>query len=98
MNYQELIKQTALDDDRFVVMTAENRAVIRDLPAVLGPRFIDTGITEQNMIGMAAGLALRGRIPVCHALATFLIFRAFEIFRPRVWISPFSRLFMKLVC
>jgi len=87
MNYQELMKQTALADERFVVMTAENRAVIRDLPAVLGPRFIDTGITEQNMIGMAAGLALRGRIPVCHALATFLIYRAYEFVRTDVGIG-----------
>jgi transketolase len=87
MNYQELIKQTALADDRFVVMTAENRAVIRDLPAVLGHRFIDTGITEQTMIGMAAGLALRGRIPVCHALATFLIYRAYEFVRTDVGIA-----------
>src|ERR1700722_14833058 len=87
MNYQELIKQTALDDDRFVVMTAENRAVIRDLPPILGNRFIDTGITEQSMIGMAAGLALRGRIPICHALATFLIYRAFEFVRTDVGIG-----------
>lgn len=87
MNYQELIKQTALADERFVVMTAENRAVIRDLPPVLGNRFIDVGITEQNMIGMAAGLALRGRIPVCHALATFLIYRAFEFVRTDVGIA-----------
>ncbi len=87
MNYQELIKQTALADERYVVMTAENRAVIRDLPAVLGARFIDTGITEQNMIGMAAGLALRGRIPVCHALATFLIYRAYEFVRTDVGIG-----------
>lgn len=87
MNYQELIKQTALADERYVVMTAENRAVIRDLPAVLGNRFIDTGITEQNMIGMAAGLALRGRIPICHALATFLIYRAFEFVRTDVGIG-----------
>jgi transketolase len=87
MSYQELIKQTALADERYVVMTAENRAVIRDLPAVLGNRFIDTGITEQNMIGMAAGLALRGRIPICHALATFLIYRAFEFVRTDIGIG-----------
>ncbi len=87
MNYQELIKKTALANERYVIMTAENRAVIRDLPAVLGPRFIDTGITEQTMIGMAAGLALRGRIPVCHALATFLTYRAYEFIRTDVGIA-----------
>ena len=32
-------------------------------------RFIDVGICEQTMIGAAAGLALRGRVPVVHALA-----------------------------
>ncbi|MFN0014463.1 MAG: transketolase family protein [Saprospiraceae bacterium] len=87
MNYQELIKQTALADERIVVMTAENRAVVRDLPPILGPRFIDVGIAEQTMIGTAAGLALRGRIPICHALAPFLIYRAYEFVRTDVGIA-----------
>jgi transketolase len=67
-------------------MTAENRAAIRGLPAKIGDRFVDVGIAEQTMIGMAAGLALRGRIPVCHALATFLTLRAFEFIRTDVGI------------
>lgn len=87
MNYQELIKQTALADERIVVMTAENRAVVRELPPALGPRFIDVGIAEQTMIGAAAGLALRGRIPICHALAPFLIYRAYEFVRTDVGIA-----------
>jgi transketolase len=70
-----------------VVMTAENRAAIRNLPAALGPRFIDVGICEQTMIGAAAGLALRGRTPVVHALATFLVMRAFEFIRTDVGIA-----------
>ncbi len=81
MTYEELLKQTALNDERFIVMTAENRALVRTLPAVLKGRFIDTGITEQTMIGAAAGLALRGRIPVVHALSSFLTMRAFEFIR-----------------
>ena len=87
MNYETLIKETALADERFVVMTAENRAVIRSLPPILGDRFIDTGITEQCMVGMAAGLALRGRIPIIHALSTFLSMRAFEFIRTDVGIA-----------
>ncbi|HVS94686.1 MAG TPA: transketolase C-terminal domain-containing protein [Mucilaginibacter sp.] len=81
MTYEELLTETALGDDRFIVMTAENRALIRNLPGKLGKRFIDTGITEQTMIGAASGLALRGRIPVVHALASFLTMRAFEFVR-----------------
>jgi transketolase len=85
--YEELLKNTALNDERFVVMTAENRALVRNLPQALGKRFIDTGITEQTMIGAAAGLALRGRIPVVHALSAFLSMRAFEFIRTDVGIA-----------
>ncbi|MGY6216720.1 transketolase family protein [Methylolobus aquaticus] len=74
-------------DDRFIVMTAENRAAIRGLPPVAGPRFIDVGICEQTLIGAAAGLALRGRVPIVHALATFLTMRAFEFIRTDVGIA-----------
>lgn len=81
MSYEELLTELALADERFIVMTAENRALIRKLPQLMGSRFIDTGITEQTMIGAAAGLALRGRIPVVHALASFLSMRAFEFVR-----------------
>lgn len=81
MSYEELLTQTAQANEQIVVMTAENRALVRNLPGILGKRFIDTGITEQTMIGAAAGLALRGRIPVVHALAAFLTMRAFEFIR-----------------
>ena len=87
MTYEELLTETALADERIVVMTAENRALVRNIPKALGNRFIDTGITEQTMIGMAAGLALRGRRPIVHALAPFLTMRAFEFIRTDVGIA-----------
>jgi len=87
MTYEELLTETALKDERFIVMTAENRALVRNMPKTLGHRFVDTGITEQTMVGMAAGLALRGRIPVIHALAPFLTMRAFEFIRTDVGIA-----------
>src|ERR1700756_3468647 len=87
MTYEELLTQISLTDERVVVMTAENRALVRNLPGLLGKRFIDTGITEQTMIGAAAGLSLRSRIPVVHALATFLTLRAFEFIRTDVGIA-----------
>jgi transketolase len=87
MTYEELLASTAASDERIVVLTAENRAAIRNLPARLGNRFIDVGIAEQTMVGAAAGLALRGRIPLVHALATFLTLRAFEFIRTDVGIG-----------
>lgn len=87
LTYEAKLAELSLSDDRIVVMTAENRAAIRGLPEVLGRRFLDTGITEQTMVGAAAGLALRGRVPVCHALAVFLTMRAFEFVRTDVGIG-----------
>jgi len=87
MTYEETLFQLACNDERIVVLTAENRAAIRNLPARLGNRFIDVGIAEQTMVGAATGLALRGRLPVVHALATFLTLRAFEFIRTDVGIS-----------
>ena len=86
-SYAHTLEQIALHDERIMVLTAENRAALRDLPAVLGKRFVDVGIAEQAMVGMAAGLALRGRVPICHALAAFLTMRAFEFIRTDVGIA-----------
>jgi transketolase len=44
------------------------------------------GIAEQTLIGMSAGLALRGRIPIVHSLASFLTMRAFEFVRTDIGI------------
>jgi len=87
LTYEELLKELVEKDERYMILTAENRAAIRNLPDQIGDRFIDTGITEQTMIGVSAGLALRGRIPVAHALASFLTMRAFEFIRTDVGIA-----------
>jgi transketolase len=86
-NYEDILYDLISADERVMVLTAENRASIRNLPPKIQANFIDTGITEQTMIGVSAGLALRGRIPVAHALATFLTMRAFEFIRTDVGIG-----------
>lgn len=86
MTYEEKLLELATIDERIIVMTAENRAAIRNLPAKLGDRFIDVGIAEMTMTGVAAGLALRERRPIIHALAAFLTLRAYEFIRDDVGI------------
>ena len=87
MTYEELLLDLITKDNRYVVMTSENRAAMRNITSKIKDNFIDTGITEQTQVGMAAGLALRGRIPILHALATFITMRAFEFIRTDVGIS-----------
>lgn len=43
--------------------------------------FVNAGIAEQNMIGMAAGLAAEGFHPVCVTQAAFISMRSFEMVR-----------------
>jgi transketolase len=87
MTYADIVLDLINNDDRYIIMTSENRAAFRNLPPLIKNNFIDTGITEQTLIGMAAGLALRGRTPIVHALATFLTMRAFEFIRTDVGIG-----------
>src|SRR5665647_2268477 len=87
MNYEQFLLDLLQKDDRYIILTSENRSSMRSLPDVVKERFIDTGIAEQTMVGMSAGLALRGRIPIVHALATFLTMRAFEFIRSDIGIG-----------
>jgi len=46
-----------------------------------GDRFVNVGIAEQNLAGVAAGLASYGKIPFASTFAVFATGRAFEIIR-----------------
>ena len=87
MNYEQLLLDLINNDNRFFVLTSENRSMMRNLPPKFKDNFIDCGISEQTMIGIASGLALRGRIPIVHALATFLTMRPFEFIRTNIGIA-----------
>lgn len=57
-------------------------------------RYIQVGVAEQNMVGIAAGLALAGKIPVAHSFACFISLRACEQVRTTV---AYPRLNVKLL-
>lgn len=57
-------------------------------------RYIDVGISEQNMVGISAGLSKVGIVPFCSSMAVFAVGRAFEIIRNGV---AYSRLNVKIV-
>ena len=44
-------------------------------------RFINTGVAEQIMIGMVAGMAMQGLKPFAYTIATFALYRPFEFIR-----------------
>lgn len=44
-------------------------------------RFLNTGASEQAMVGIAVGLALEGKIPIVYSITPFLLYRPFETIR-----------------
>lgn len=87
MNYDTLLKDILLKDERIIILTAEDRSAIKTLPLYADKRFIDTGINEMTMIGVATGFALRGRIPICHCYSAFMTMRAFEFIRSDIGLA-----------
>lgn len=49
-------------------------------------RYVEAGIAEANMVGMAAGLALCGKLPFASTFAVFLAGRAFDQIRQSICI------------
>lgn len=47
-------------------------------------RYVEVGVAEQNMVGIAAGLSLAGKIPVVHSFACFISMRSCEQIRTTV--------------
>jgi transketolase len=54
---------------------------LEPLRDALGPRFLNAGVAEQNMVSVAAGLAKTGLRPWIYSIAPFLYARPFEQIR-----------------
>ncbi len=72
--------EVAKNDKRIYLVVADITAAagVASFQKESPERFLNVGVAEQMMIGMAAGLALRGCIPFAYTIATFTIYRPFE--------------------
>ena len=72
-------------DDRVVFLTGDLGYKLFDNFAERFPgRFLNAGVAEQNMVGVAAGLALEGFRPFVYSIATFATLRCLEQIRDDV--------------
>lgn len=67
--------------DNLWTITPEIGATLGEFRALYPDRFIDVGIAEQVAVGVAAGLAYEGNIPVVSGMLPFLSMRALEQIR-----------------
>ena len=76
------LEKLADDDPRIFLITGDLGFGVLDRFATLRPRqFLNAGVAEQNMTGLATGLALEGRIVFTYSIANFPILRPLEFIR-----------------
>ncbi len=82
-NFADVIYEEGKKDNRICVVVADISPAgsIEKFRNEFPDRFINCGVAEQSMIGIAAGLALEGYRPFCYTIATFALYRPFEMIR-----------------
>ena len=73
-------------DPRVVALAADLKGSLKmnAFAAEFPERFVECGIAEANMVGVAAGLALTGKIPFCGSFAEFITGRVYDQIRQEV--------------
>jgi transketolase len=81
--YGKALAKLASTNENVVVLDADlsKSTKTADFKAVAPERFINMGIAESNMMGVAAGLSTCGKIPFASTFAMFAAGRAFEQIR-----------------
>ncbi|CAG5002848.1 Apulose-4-phosphate transketolase subunit B [Dyadobacter sp. CECT 9275] len=80
--FSSAIEELAAEDDSIVFITGDlGYNALENLQGKLGKRFINAGVAEQNMVGVAAGFAHKGYKVFCYSIAPFIVYRCLEQFR-----------------
>jgi transketolase len=78
---QALVNE-AKQDERIVLLTGDlGFAALEPFAEAYPSRFFNAGAAEQNMVGMATGLAEAGFTPYVYSIATFATMRPYEFIR-----------------
>jgi transketolase len=74
--------ELAQKDDRIYLLTGDlGYKALEEFAEKFPERFINCGVAEQNMMGMAAGLAMCGKKPYVYSIVPFVTLRCLEQIR-----------------
>lgn len=76
-----LFKESQKNKDIMLLTGDLGFSVFEDYKENLPDQFVNGGVAEQNMTGVAAGLALEGKIPFIYSIVPFVTMRNFEQIR-----------------
>ncbi|MCH8978902.1 MAG: transketolase [Armatimonadetes bacterium] len=76
------LTELAREDSRIMLVTGDlGFGVLTSYAAELPAQYLNAGVAEQNMTGMATGMAMEGRIVFTYSIANFTILRCLEQLR-----------------
>ena len=77
--FAKTLTELALKDKRIVLLTGDFCfGMFNQLKAERPLQYINCGVAEQSMVGIAAGMAIAGMRPVVYTITPFLVRRAYE--------------------
>ncbi len=80
--YLDTLYELASRDKNVYALISDNGAIVYDkYRKDLESQYLNLGISEANMLGMAAGMASCGKIPFAYTIGAFLAYRAYEFIR-----------------
>lgn len=75
----DALYEIAVNDRNLVLLTDDQGAFsLERFKKDLNAQYLNVGIAEQNMVAVAAGLALGGKKPFLYGIATFMTMRCYE--------------------
>ena len=80
-SFAEVILELAEEDPRICGVSCDCGWFLTRLAERFPERAVEVGIAEQNLIGVAAGLATRGKVPFALGMNPFVTMRCFEQIR-----------------
>jgi transketolase len=78
-HFSAYLEKVVEQNENLVFITGDlGYNALENLAAKMGDRFINAGVAEQNMIGLAAGMASQGYEVICYSIAPFVVYRCLE--------------------
>ena len=80
--FSDVLYDLIQKDKRVILVTSDTGAICHDkIKADFSDQYLNIGIAEQNMIGVAAGLAMAGKLVYAYAIIPFAAMRCYEQIR-----------------
>lgn len=76
-----LLEQAKQDERIFMVLADIGYGEVEEFAAALPDRYFNVGVAEQNMTGVACGIAMEGNIAITYSIANFPTLRCLEQIR-----------------